>query len=114
MTRSSFHLVDAQVEVTTQDGERHTVDICGIPSTWDWDYTSREATELGAVIDYVSNNLDFESFHVVCWSSTKARRDNCGEMYRNKDTGEDTTEEGEEEWTPENAEYCDKGSKHHY
>jgi hypothetical protein len=27
---------------------------------------------------------------------------------------EDEDEEAEEEWTPENADYCDKGSIHHY
>ena len=28
--------------------------------------------------------------------------------------GEDDEEEEEEEWTPDNADYCDPGSRHHY
>jgi hypothetical protein len=28
--------------------------------------------------------------------------------------GEDDEEEDEEEWTPDNADYCDPGSRHHY
>jgi hypothetical protein len=28
--------------------------------------------------------------------------------------GEDDEEEPEEEWTPDNADYCDPGSRHHY
>lgn len=27
---------------------------------------------------------------------------------------EEDEEEEEEEWTPDNADYCDKGSRHHY
>ena len=84
MARSSFHLVDAKVEVTTHAGERRTLDICGIPTKWKWDVMTRDAAELWAVIDYVSDTFDFENFHVVCWSSTEARRQNCGERYRNK------------------------------
>jgi len=30
------------------------------------------------------------------------------------DQAEDDEEADEEEWTPENADYCDKGSIHHY
>jgi hypothetical protein len=26
----------------------------------------------------------------------------------------DQAEEGEEEWTPDNADFCDPGSRHHY
>jgi hypothetical protein len=28
--------------------------------------------------------------------------------------GEDDEEEEEEEWTPDNADFCDPGSRHHY
>jgi hypothetical protein len=28
--------------------------------------------------------------------------------------GEDDEEEPEEEWTPDNADFCDPGSRHHY
>ena len=30
------------------------------------------------------------------------------------DQAEDDEEEPEEEWTPDNADYCDPGSRHHY
>jgi hypothetical protein len=30
------------------------------------------------------------------------------------DDEEDDEPEDDEEWTPDNADYCDKGSRHHY
>jgi hypothetical protein len=30
------------------------------------------------------------------------------------DQAEDEDEEAEEEWTPDNADFCDPGSRHHY
>jgi len=70
--RISKHLVDATVNVITKDGEEHTVNINNIPCTWVWEDITREAAELWAVIDYVADNFDFESFSVVSTVSTKA------------------------------------------
>lgn len=70
--RISKHLVDATVDVVTKEGEELTVNINNIPYTWVWEDMTREAAELWAVIDYVANTFDFETFSVVSYTSTKA------------------------------------------
>jgi hypothetical protein len=40
--------------------------------------------------------------------------DDVADMMRDNDIIEEEDEEAEEEWTPENADFNDKGSIHHY
>tara|TARA_R110000868_G_scaffold382108_1_gene648609 strand:- start:559 stop:819 length:261 start_codon:yes stop_codon:yes gene_type:complete len=72
MLQSSKHTLDAEVEFTLRDGERHKLYIQEIPCVWQWDVLSREAAELWAVIEYVAENFtDYLDFSVVSVSSTK-------------------------------------------
>jgi hypothetical protein len=69
--RISKHLVDAQVLITTDDGQENIVEIKGIPCYWSWEDSTRTAAELWAVIDYVSDNFTFSTFSVLSFTSTK-------------------------------------------
>ena len=72
MVRSSKHTLDAEVEFTLRDGERRWLYVQDIPCVWQWDVLSREAAELWAVIEYISENFnDYSDFSVVSVTSTK-------------------------------------------
>ena len=78
MTQSSNHMVDAEVEFTLRNGERLKLHVKEIPYTWDWygSEMSRDATELWAVISYVSDNfIDYIDFAVLSMVSTSAIKD---------------------------------------
>jgi len=69
--RHSNHIVSAQVAFTKDGSEtQSTVEISGLPCTWQWDEMTRDCAEYSAIIDYVVDNLDFDWFSVVAWSST--------------------------------------------
>ena len=69
--RISKHLVDAEVLITTDDGEEVIVGVRGIPCYWSWEDSTRAAAELWAVIDYVSDNIECATFSVLSYSSSK-------------------------------------------
>ena len=74
MTQSltSKHLVSAEVECTRKDGSTGVLQFKNIPLVWRWDVMSREAAELWAILDYVADNFDFESFSVVNYTSSSS------------------------------------------
>lgn len=68
----SKHMVDAQVLITTDDGQESTVEIKGIPCYWSWEDNTREAAELWAVINYVADNIECAVFCVMSLTSSSA------------------------------------------
>ena len=74
MTKSltSKHLVSAEVVVTRKDGSTGVLQFKNIPLVWQWDVVSREAAELGAILNYLYEEFDFESFSVVHYTSSSS------------------------------------------
>ena len=70
--RTSKHLVSAEVECTSKDGTRGVLQFKNIPLVWQWDVVSREAAELGAILNYLYTEFDFESFSVVHYTSSSS------------------------------------------
>lgn len=74
MSGYSEHVLEATVDVVTKEGQEHTVTVKGIPVTWVWGDISRDAVEMWAVLDYIYDHFQFESFSVVSISSSAAKK----------------------------------------
>ena len=73
MSGYSEHVLEATVDVVTKEGQEHTVTVKGIPVTWVWGDISRDAVEMWAVLDYIYDHFQFDSFSVVSYTSSKAK-----------------------------------------
>ena len=69
--RMSEHIAWAKVKVT-QDGADLMMNVTGIPYTWKWDEETRDVAEYAAVLDWLSESLDFDWVSILAWGSTSA------------------------------------------
>jgi hypothetical protein len=67
----SEHFLCGTFYVTTENGEDHTVTIDNVPCIWRHREFTREAAEMWALIDYVSDHFNFVSFSLISYTSTK-------------------------------------------
>lgn len=69
LTRTTEIMVEADIQIWVKgDTKAQEIRVKGIPCTWEWDKSSRDAAEAWAVHDWIDNTFgdNIETYWIIC------------------------------------------------